>query len=131
MIQERYDEIQKICEEIDYMPEEDQARITNLQKLMDLMEWINQQTETAWSGTCGSNARWNLDYDGNLTITGTGGIGNASPPEQPWRDFRRQIGTVKIGEGIRWIGQYAFCVTDTSTIKFPSTLTAIYDGAFY
>ena len=131
MIQERYDEIQKICEEIDYMPEEDQARITNLQKLMDLMEWINQQTETAWSGTCGSNARWNLDYDGNLTITGTGGIGNASPPEQPWRDFRRQIGTVKIGEGLRWIGQYAFCVTDTSTIKFPSTLTAIYDGAFY
>lgn len=131
MIQKRYDEIQKICEEIDYMPEEDQARITNLQKLMDLMEWINQQTETAWGETCGSNARWNIDYYGNLTITGTGGIGNASSPESPWSaGTRSEIRTGEIGEGIRWIGQDAFYAANTSTIKFPSTLTAIYKWAF-
>lgn len=129
MIQERYDEIQKICEEIDYMPEEDQARITNLQKLMDLMEWINQQTETAWSGTCGSNARWNLDYDGNLTITGTGGIGSSSSDDEPFKGMFR-FGRVEIKEGIRWIGQKAFYGTGMKSITFPSTLTDIYKDAF-
>ena len=126
MIQKRYDEIQKICEEIDYMPEEDQERITNLQKLMDLMEWINQQTETAWSGTCGSNARWELDrVDGNLIITGTGGIGSSSSDDEPFR-----FGRVEIKEGIRWIGQKAFYGTGMKSITFPSSLTDIYKDAF-
>ena len=130
MIQKRYDEIQKICEEIDYMPEEDQERITNLQKLMDLMEWINQQTETAWSGTCGSNARWELDrVDGNLIITGTGGIGSSSSDDEPFKGMFR-FGRVEIKEGIRWIGQKAFYGTGMKSITFPSTLTDIYKDAF-
>lgn len=111
-------------------PEEDQERITNLQKLMDLMEWINQQTETAWSGTCGSNARWELDrVDGNLIITGTGGIGSSSSDDEPFKGMFR-FGRVEIKEGIRWIGQKAFYGTGMKSITFPSTLTDIYKDAF-
>lgn len=133
-IQERYDEIQLVCEEIDQMSEEERARIINLQKLMNLMDWTQDQMETtAMSGTMNGTIAWSLDDAGTLRLTGRGGIGDAnsySSSKIPWNKFKGKIKRIEIGEGILWIGDGAFSGTSVSSIAFPSTLTRICPSAF-
>ena len=72
----------------------------------------------AQSGECGASAHWSLD-GGTLTISGEGKMTNYFDPDgrtAPWAEYRSQINSIVIGEGITDVGDYAFnkCVAATS-----------------
>ena len=78
----------------------------------------------AESGECGLNARYALDSNGVMTISGAGAI------DYPfWGDSRIQ--SVQIGNGITSIGKGIFlrCINLT-TVKLPESLTSIGASAF-
>jgi len=105
------------------------------------------------SGNCGAqgdNAKWTLDKDGVLTITGTGAMEDyeGSPHSEgcdyegePWIDALSNgiIRKVVVGEGITHIGAFAFPWIGQPTydsdlkpvsVELPSTLESIGSGAF-
>lgn len=95
-----------------------------LATMAPLPVWAADQVAT---GTCGDALTWTLDSDGLLTITGTGSMGT----DAPWYDYRSQITSVVIGEGVTDICDYAFARMDVSSVTIPSTVTTIGAGAFY
>ena len=86
------------------------------------------------SGTCGTNANWELDTEtGVLTISGTGAIKDYSTDSASKTPFAHQsaIKEVVIGEGITSIGSHAFFYSNYITkVTLPSTIETIGDGAF-
>lgn len=99
------------------------------------------------SGTCGDNLTWQLFDNGTLEISGTGemtdfnrfaedGDNNAIP----WKNYRQQIKSVIINEGVTSIGNQAFWGRNWFTesdlddslisVSLPTTLTKINGGAF-
>ena len=91
--------------------------------------------ETVDSGTCGDNVTWRLSDDGVLTISGTGAMADYDPwNDAPWYDydFRSQVKTVIMENGVTSIGAYAFkdCTSLTS-VTIPGSVTSIGEYAFY
>lgn len=90
----------------------------------------------ATSGTCsatGSSVKFSYDTTAKkLTITGTGSIknyGTTNLNKTPWYDYREEIQSVEIGEGVTSIGQLAFFYcTSLTSVTLPSTLTQISGG---
>ena len=84
------------------------------------------------SGTCGTNATWNLDEStGVLTIIGTGEMSNYTSSEKaPWYGNRSNIKSVIILNGITSIGDYAFYLITTNSVTIPSSVTSIGIYAF-
>ena len=80
------------------------------------------------SGTCGPNLRWHLTDNGILTISGKGKMNDYSP----WRDSRKKVKRIIIGDGVTTIGEAAFygCSALTS-VTIPNSVTKIGDQAFY
>lgn len=99
------------------------------------------------SGTCGDNLTWQLFDNGTLDINGTGemydfnrfadeGADNAIP----WKNYRQQIKSVVINEGVTSIGRQAFWGRNQFTesnlddslisVSLPMTLTKIGGSAF-
>ena len=70
-IAEQLEEMSRLYEEIDALPEEKQTQITNLEKLVKLLQLASSQVEeaAATSGVCGTNVRYNLSAAGTLTIS--------------------------------------------------------------
>ena len=87
---------------------------------------------TIASGKCGDNANWTLDSNGTLSITGTGSMDwydHAS--DVPWSSNWYQIKTVIVGQGINYIGQYAFYdCSNLTSVSLPQSLTMIGKCAF-
>ena len=91
------------------------------------------------SGECGDNLTWKLE-NGVLTIEGQGKMDDfcAEPwyseedfPYPPWQAYQAQITAVVIGEGVRNVGQCAFCGYDTlRSVQFSSTVEDIGHHAF-
>ncbi len=84
-----------------------------------------------YSGTCGENVNWSL-ANGVLTISGTGPMKNYSYASTPWYEYRKDITTVVIENGITSIGDYTFnyCGALTS-VTIPGSVTSIGEYAFY
>ena len=62
-----------------------------------------------YSGTCGSGVNWSLDTDtGVLEITGSGRMADFTATSQPWNDYKTQITSVTLANGVNSIGSYAF-----------------------
>ena len=91
----------------------------------------------ATSGTCGTNATWSYDTSTKtLTISGTGATKDyrdttnkiLRTEQAPWIEYKEQIQSVVVNEGITEIGDYAFfeCTALTS-VSLPNTLTKL-DG---
>ena len=90
------------------------------------------------SGSCGDNVTWSYS-DGTLTIQGTGDMEDCLALNwafgwdcaAPWLDYREQIHTVKIGDGVTSIGRGAFngCGNLTS-VTIPDSVTSIGQSAF-
>ena len=94
----------------------------------------------ATSGDCGkgtlrptSKATWTYDTTTKtLTITGTGathnyGVTTTNPA--PWKEYRDEITTVVVGEGITTIGTASFYLfTALTSVSLPSTLKTISGG---
>ena len=108
------------------------------------------------SGTCGTNAAWELDSNGVLTISGSGIIPDYTEYETKfYGSYGSQIKKIVIGDGITRIGNYAFrylssleevalgnsvksigkyaftnCSALSGELNLPKTLTSIENYAF-
>ncbi|MBR6270860.1 MAG: leucine-rich repeat domain-containing protein [Lachnospiraceae bacterium] len=91
--------------------------------------------KTTWlvdyvAGSCGAT-RFTLER-GHLTISGTGSIRGYSKGETPWYQYRDEIQTLNIGDGVTSIGNYAFYGCENLTgVTFGSGITGIGISAFY
>ncbi len=86
------------------------------------------------SGKCGDNATWELDLDtGKLTISGKGAMYNYSVTNnQPWYNYKDDITSVEIENGITSIGNSAFySCTSLKSITIPDSVTSIGNSAFF
>ena len=91
-----------------------------------------ETSAATWTKTESDGLTWTLDYDGKLTISGTGAMkdydydNNQSPVCKNWN-----VKKVVIEDGVTSIGKYAFtsCGSLTS-ITIPSSVTSIGDDAF-
>lgn len=86
------------------------------------------------SGTCGNNVTYSfVESTGTLRISGSGSMTNyESSNKAPWYDYRSNIITVIIDNGITSIGKLAFYKCNSlTTIDIPNTVTVIEGGAFY
>jgi hypothetical protein len=92
-------------------------------------------------GYCDNNVIWMVDTDGTLTISGNGSIplyGDYSDGDlnvdtgTPWYRYRDSIKTLVMEEGIFFIGLNAFTnCTSLETVYVPTSLTDVYEVAFY
>lgn len=83
------------------------------------------------SGTCGANLFWALE-NGVLTISGTGSMDDYDMNAAPWSEWKDEIISIKIEEGVQRIGKCAFKeFANLTKVMFLSTdLTDIGEGAF-
>lgn len=88
-------------------------------------------------GTCGKNVTWKLDDGGVLFISGTGAMKNYTYASGlggnggPWAKYENQIRTVKIGQGVTSVGNYAFYdCKNLKKVSLPAGLKKIGEYAF-
>ena len=83
-------------------------------------------------GSCGENATWTL-VDGVLTIGGTGAMYDyTTSSPAPWNEYKNDIKSVVINEGVTLIGNYAFYYcTGFTSIEIPNSVTSIGNYAFF
>ena len=72
------------------------------------------------SGSCGTNATWELYKSGKMVIGGSGAMDNYTGKDAtPWADYLKQIESVVIGKDITSIGNYAFAyATNVKSVTF-------------
>ncbi len=81
------------------------------------------------SGSCGDSLTWSY-AGGTLTISGTGAMEDYAAGKVPWKNYRYQIQTVVVEEGVTAIGQHAFHEhLGLKTVYLPSTIEEIRDYA--
>ena len=84
------------------------------------------------SGTCGIDARWELDKDGALTISGTGDMYNYTSTTLPWKTYNKIITSIVIENGIECIGDYDFYgLSALETLELPNSILEIGQYAFF
>ena len=94
------------------------------------------------SGQCGDNTTWVLSDNGVLRISGTGEIWDAKEvyhPEYdgyenvlPWNDYKNDIKSVVIGEGITRIGANVFCSCENlKAAVIPNSIKSIGNFSFF
>ena len=85
------------------------------------------------TGECGEDATWEFDLDtGKLTISGTGAMYNYSYKTQPWYNYKDNITSVEIENGITSIGTSSFYkFTSLASIKIPDSVTSIGNDALF
>ena len=81
--------------------------------------------------SCGENMLWELDYDGTLSVTGTGEMNSYGVGDRLWEDYKDEITNVIIGDGVESIGSYAFegCV-NLQNVDISESVGQIGSGAF-
>ena len=83
------------------------------------------------SGDCGDNLTWELSSNGTLTVTGSGEMEVFGYGEAPWYEYREQILNVVIGDGVTYIGDYAFIHCENMIqVQLPEGLTEVGNNAF-
>ena len=97
----------------------------------------NVEVKVDHSGTEGSLS-WELNSKGVLTITGSGAMPNydLNDTRPGWYDYRDQIYSVEIGEGVTSIGDNAFrgletAYTNLNSVTISTTVTSVGAYAFY
>ena len=84
------------------------------------------------SGKCGDDITWQLDEVGTLTISGTGEMYNYYGGYGPWNESKQSVKQIIIGEGVKSIGESAFChCSELESVVLPDSLISIGDYAFY
>lgn len=87
------------------------------------------------SGSCGKNLIWTFNSSTQtLIISGKGEMYEYSTypsPNSPWYNFRTQIKTIIIEEGVTSLGKSAFYdCTDLTSVTIGESVTSIGDYAF-
>ena len=120
-------------EEQETKPTESQTPEETEEQAPEITEAPVQETEVQKepkkaikNGSCGDSMSWTLS-DGVLNISGTG-IMDGDPS---WLQYKDQITTVNIGEGVKTIGTGAFegC-SNLTKVSFPSSLQEIGISSF-
>jgi len=95
-----------------------------------------QSSNSTKTGSAGASIVWTFS-DGVLNFSGTGemvhdyNIYDSSGGNQPWWDFRKQIKSIKIGQGITDIGNCAFYdCTNVTSVDIPNSVSTIQAFAF-
>lgn len=98
---------------------------------------VTAVADTRIGGTCGDSCEWSLDLgSGVLTISGTGAMedynfAGLNIVRQPWYEYKNNVLSVVIEEGITSIGEFAFCQMRSMTkVTFPDTLTLLGEECF-
>ena len=92
-------------------------------------------SNSAKSGSAGANITWAFN-NGTLTLSGNGemdiyNIDDRSGGDHPWWDFRKEIKSVIIGDGITEVGICAFYdCTNLSSVSIPNSVSTIQSFAF-
>ena len=85
-------------------------------------------SSTVYGGECGANARWTLDDEGTLTVSGFGIMHDSFSLSD---EDRLKVKKVIIEEGITRISYGAFYnCTNLETVLLPEGLKEIHSGAF-
>lgn len=93
---------------------------------------IDPNREVNRSGKCGDNLYWVLYADGELVVSGNGRMvdfGIHSAP--PWNNFKSQISTFTVCDGVLSVGAYAcYNYTSLTKVNLPNSVTSIGAYAF-
>lgn len=93
------------------------------------IKYVERQTGVIASGSCGTDAAWELSSDGTLNITGSGALTNAKVASGiAWYDYRHMIRVVNVDAGITNLPDFTFYgCTALETVNFAenSSLTTI------
>ena len=89
-------------------------------------------SKIADSGKCGDDITWQLDEAGTLTISGTGEMYNYYGGYGPWDESKQSVKQIIIGEGVKSIGERAFCYcSELESVSLPDSIVEINEEAFY
>ncbi|MBQ9845276.1 MAG: leucine-rich repeat protein [Oscillospiraceae bacterium] len=84
----------------------------------------------AVGGTCGKNVNWTYK-NGVLTLNGSGATSNYKAGTAPWEEFKDEITTIVVADGITTLGTYLFSeYSNVAEVVLPDTLTSIGDYNF-
>lgn len=93
------------------------------------IKYVERQTGVIASGSCGTDAAWELSSDGTLNITGSGALTNAKvASDTAWYNYRHMIRVVNVDAGITNLPDFTFYgCTALETVNFAenSSLTTI------
>ena len=82
------------------------------------------------SGSCGKNVRYSLE-NGVMTISGSGAMNRFDNTTIPWQDYRDEIQSVVIEEGVTTVGSCSFFKCENLTsVTLPSTLKEVQERSF-
>ena len=98
--------------------------------LLTLLLTLCASAET-YSGSCGANADWSFDTEtGVLKISGTGEMSSYGKTSMPWYDYRTQVKSIVIENGITSIGKRAFSECAATSVEIADSVTVINGYAF-
>ena len=88
----------------------------------------------AVTGVCGEDLTWKLDYEGTMTISGTGDMYDYAMYGEavaPWTELAADIKAVVAEEGVTSIGNFAFVdCANLTTVSLPDSLIEVGESAF-
>ena len=81
---------------------------------------------------CGDNVYFSLSDDGVLDITGSGSMWDFSSESPPWKEVKKRIKEVRIGDGVTSIGVQAFSdCSNLAKITMADSVETIGQSAFH
>lgn len=106
-------------------------------ELVSKSEPLGNTVEILASGSCGKNVSWELDREGLLTISGSGTMydfdysSDDDTVNTEWWDFREEITSVSVENGVTQIGSYAFAFCENlKNVTLGKSVKSIESGAF-
>ena len=95
--------------------------------------WLDYEDKIyAINGKCGTNVYYSYNSTTTtLSIFGTGAMEDYTSRNIPWNNYRSDITTVVIGDGVTYIGGGVFYgCTSLKSVEIPASVTSIGDFAF-
>ena len=85
----------------------------------------------SFGGSCGESTTWRFyTKDGSLVISGIGAMNGYENTTMPWYDYRKQVTSIVIEEGVTSIGKRAFSECTATTVTIADSVTVINGYAF-
>ncbi|MCR4615147.1 MAG: leucine-rich repeat domain-containing protein [Clostridiales bacterium] len=104
--------------------------------LAGFMDWLSvTAASVSYSGTCGAdggNVTWTLNTESGVLLIDGNGAMVSTFLGIPWEEYRSSIKTIKIGDNVTSITQYAFNWCENLTeVVFGNSVTSIGQYAFF